>query len=203
MKRAAISLAASLAACLATFCLAALPAQAGPLDTNGLIRTDLLGRALAALEAHKAEADPSHLVIVDYSRRSSEERAYIVNLETGLVEAALRAAHGAGSDPDHDGFLDKFSDIPGSSASPEGAYLIAEQYVGKHGRSLRLDGLDETNANARDRAIVIHSAAYAEPSFLEKWGKLGRSSGCIVFSKADLATFLKDVPRRTLVFVSK
>jgi hypothetical protein len=119
------------------------------------------------------------------------------------VEAAFRAAHGSGSDPDHDGFLDKFSDIPGSSASPEGAYLVAEPYVGKHGKSLRLDGLDPTNANARDRAIVIHAADYAEPTFLQKWGKLGRSNGCIVFSKADLATFLKDVPRRTMVFVSK
>ena len=188
---------------LAALCLAALPAQAIPVDPQGLIRTDLLGRALAALDAHRGEADPTHIVVVDYSRRSDERRAYIVNLETGLVEAALRAAHGSGSDPDHDGFLDKFSDTPGSSASPEGAYLLAEQYVGRHGRSLRLDGLDRTNANARDRAIVIHAADYAEPTFLQRWGKLGRSNGCIVFSKADLATFLKDVPERTLVFVGK
>jgi hypothetical protein len=140
---------------------------------------------------------------VDYARRSDEKRAYLVNLETGLVEAAFRAAHGSGSDPDHDGFLDQFSDVPGSSASPEGAYLLAEQYVGKHGKSLRLDGLDPTNANARARAIVIHAADYAEPTFLQKWGKLGRSNGCIVFSKKDLATFLKDVPRRTLIYVGK
>lgn len=203
MKRTVVSLVAFLSASLAATSLAALPAKAGPLDTNGLIRADLLGRALSALDAHKAEADPTHLVIVDYARRSDERRAYIVNLETGLVEAALRAAHGSGSDPDHDGFLDRFSDVPGSSASPEGAYLTAEEYYGKHGKSLRLDGLDKTNANARNRAIVIHSAAYAEPSFLEKWGKLGRSNGCIVFSKTDLATFLKDVPKGTLVFVGK
>lgn len=199
MKRAAISL----AACLTALCLPAPSAQAIPLDPQGLIRADLLGRALAALQAHRDTADATHLVIVDYSRRSSEPRAFVVNLETGLVEDAFRAAHGSGSDPDHDGYLDKFSDVPGSSASPEGAYLIAEPYVGKHGRSLRLDGLDPTNENARDRAIVIHAADYAEPSFLQKWGKLGRSNGCIVFSKEDLMTFLKDVPERTLVFVGK
>lgn len=188
---------------LAALCLTALPAAAIPVDPQGLIRPELLGQALASLKAHGAAADQTHLVIVDYARRSSEKRAYLVNLETGLVEDMFRAAHGSGSDRDHDGYLDKFSDVPGSSASPEGAYLLAEQYVGKHGKSLRLDGLDPTNANARTRAIVIHAADYAEPSFLKKWGKLGRSNGCIVFSKKDLTTFLKDVPRRTLIYVGK
>jgi hypothetical protein len=188
---------------LAALCLSALPAAAMPVDPQGLIRPELLGQALASLNAHSDTADQTHLVVVDYARRSDEKRAYLVNLETGLVEAAFRAAHGSGSDPDHDGFLDQFSDVPGSSASPEGAYLLAEQYVGKHGKSLRLDGLDPTNANARARAIVIHAADYAEPTFLQKWGKLGRSNGCIVFSKKDLATFMKDVPRRTLIYVSK
>ena len=192
-----------IAACLAALCLAALPAAAIPVDPQGMIRSDLLGRALAALEAHRDVADQTHLVVVDYSRRSSEKRAYLVNLETGIVEETFRTAHGSGSDPDHDGYLDRFSDVPGSSASPEGAYLIAEQYIGKHGRSLRLDGLDRTNANARDRAIVIHAADYAEPTFLQQHGKLGRSNGCIVFSKADLGTFLKDVPEGTLIYVGK
>ncbi len=191
------------AACIAALCLATQTASAVPVDPQGLIRPDLLGRALSSLKVHKDAADAEYLVIVDYARRSDEPRAYLLNLETGLVEEAFRTAHGSGSDPDHDGFLDKFSDVPGSSASPEGAYLVAEPYVGKHGKSLRLDGLDPTNANARDRAIVIHAADYAEPTFLQKWGKLGRSNGCIVFSKADLATFLKDVPRRTMVFVGK
>lgn len=191
------------AALFAALSLSAFPAAAIPVDPQGLIRPDLLGKALDALKAHGDAADPSHIVIVDYARRSSEKRAYLVNLETGLVEDMFRAAHGSGSDSDHDGFLDKFSDVPGSSASPEGAYLLAEEYTGKHGRSLRLDGLDPTNANARARAIVIHAAEYAEPSFLQKWGKLGRSNGCIVFSKDDLTTFLKDVPRRTLIYVGK
>ena len=203
MMRIHARIAAGLAFFLAAFCLPGTQANAIPVDPQGLIRPDLLGRALASLKAHSDTADPTHLVIVDYARRSSEKRAYLVNLETGLVEDMFRAAHGSGSDPDHDGYLDKFSDIPGSSASPEGAYLVAEEYVGKHGKSLRLDGLDKTNANARDRAIVIHAADYAEPSFLQKWGKLGRSNGCIVFSKEDLTTFLKDVPRRTLIFVGK
>ncbi|HPE48092.1 MAG TPA: murein L,D-transpeptidase catalytic domain family protein [Hyphomonas sp.] len=194
MKRAVFSLSA--------LCMTALPAAAAPLDPGHMIRPELLGRALDALKAHRGEADQTHLVVVDYARRSDQPRAYVVDLVTGSVEA-FRAAHGSGSDPDHDGYLDKFSDVPGSSASPQGAYLTAEEYSGKHGRSIRLDGLDTTNLNARARAIVIHAADYAEPAFLKQWGKLGRSNGCIVFSKEDLKTFLKDVPERTLIYVGK
>ncbi len=180
----------------------ATSASAVPLDPDGVIRADLLGRAVAALEAHRTEADPTRMVVVDYAKHSRERRAYVVDLETGAV-TAFRTAHGRGSDTDHNGFLDTFSDVAGSSASSEGAYLTAETYWGKHGKSLRLDGLDPTNAHTRARAIVVHAAAYAEPDFLKQFGKLGRSNGCIVFSADDLTTFLADVPERTLVFVGK
>ena len=59
-----------------------------------------------------------------------------------------------------------------------------------------------TRPTAR-HGIVIHAADYAEPAFLAQHGKLGRSNGCIVFSKADLKTFLADVPQGTLIFVGK
>lgn len=182
--------------------LAAFPATAVPLDPDRKIRPALLGEALEALQAHPEARRTSRLVVVDYSLHSSKPRLFIVNLETGRVESYL-AAHGRGSDPDHDGYLDSFSDVPGSSASPEGAYLTAEEYTGRHGRSLRLDGLDATNANARDRAIVIHAAGYAEPAWLDRYGKLGRSNGCIAFSEADLTRFMADVPRGTLIFVGR
>tara|TARA_R110000787_G_scaffold26154_6_gene73375 strand:+ start:26146 stop:26733 length:588 start_codon:yes stop_codon:yes gene_type:complete len=188
---------------LAFFAFTALGAQAVTLDPQGQIRPDLLGKALAAHESHKASTrETGRLVVVDYSRHSREARLYIVNLQTGDV-VGFRAAHGKGSDADHDGHLDHFSNESGSSASPEGAFITAEEYIGKHGRSLRLDGLDTANSASRDRAIVIHAADYAEPAFLAQHGKLGRSNGCIVFSKADLKTFLADVPQGTLIFVGK
>jgi len=188
---------------LVFFAFTALGAQAVTLDPQGQIRADLLGEALAAQEFHKASTrETGRLVVIDYSRHSRDARLYIVNLQTGDV-AALRAAHGIGSDADHDGHLDHFSNESGSSASPEGAFITAEEYIGKHGRSLRLDGLDATNSASRDRAIVIHAADYAEPAFLAQHGKLGRSNGCIVFSKADLKTFLADVPQGTLIFVGR
>jgi hypothetical protein len=183
------------------FAAVATPAHAKTLDPDGLIRPEILERAVAAMEArgHEGHATGT-LVVVDYSLHSSKERLFVIDLETGAV-TAFRTAHGLGSDPDHDGYLDTFSGKSGSQASPEGAFRLAEEYTGKHGESYRLDGLDTTNKTSRDRAIVIHAAWYAEPAFLRQHGKLGRSNGCIVFSKADLARFVEAVPEGTLIFV--
>jgi hypothetical protein len=179
------------------------PARAKTLDPDGQIRPELLERAVAAMEARSTDTPATGaLVVVDYGLHSSKPRLFIINLDTGAV-TALRTAHGKGSDQDHDGYLDSFSDVPGSSASPEGLYRTAEEYYGSHGRSLRLDGLDGTNANARSRAIVIHSAVYAEPEHVAKYDKLGRSNGCIVFSADDLSTFLGAVPKGSLIYVGK
>lgn len=180
-----------------------LPARAGELDPGGLIRPALLERALEAMDARGHEGHAAgKLVVVDYSLHSSRERLFVIDLESGAV-TAFRAAHGLGSDADHDGYLDRFSSVPGSQASPEGLFRFAEEYSGKHGESYKLDGLDEGNKTSRARAIVVHAASYAEPAFLKQHGKLGRSNGCIVFSKADLTRFTEEVPEGTLIFVGK
>ena len=74
---------------------------------------------------------------------------------------------------------------PGSLATSRGAYISYEWYVGKYGVSIRLGGLDPDNSNALNRAIVMHSAAYAAPTMLEKFGKLGRSDGCLAMAPGD------------------
>jgi hypothetical protein len=180
--------------------LIALPGFALELDPEGRIRPQILDAALKAADAHGGAS--GRLVVVDYGLHSSQERLFVLDLGTGAV-SAYRVAHGLGSDPDHDGFLDSFSGTSGSQASPEGTFRFAEEYYGKHGQSFRLDGLDEGNRNSRARAIVVHAAWYAEPAFLKQHGKLGRSNGCIVFSKSDLARFIDEVPEGTLIFVGK
>lgn len=184
-----------------TFSALSLPAHAVKPDPEGLIRPALLDSALAAADA-AGGATTGKLVVVDYALHSSEERLFVIDLASGNV-TRFRAAHGLGSDPDHDGHLDSFSAVPGSQASPEGLFRFAEEYTGKHGRSFRLDGLSDTNASSRARAIVIHAASYAEPGFLARHGKLGRSNGCIVFSSADLTRFSAQVPEGSLIFVGR
>ena len=99
------------------------------------------------------------------TRPSNEERFHVVDLRSGEVES-FRVAHGSGSDPEHSGFLERFSNDFGSYASSNGAYTTGEYYHGKYGLSMKTHGRDWSNYNAEPRAIVIHNAWYAEPDML-------------------------------------
>lgn len=115
--------------------------------------------------------------ISDFGLHSKLARFHLVNLEREEVES-FHVSHGAGSDPDHDGYLNRYSNVEGSNATSKGAYVTWEWYQGKYGTSVRLGGLDPTNEAALRRYIVMHPAEYAEPKHISKWGRLGRSNGC-------------------------
>ncbi len=119
--------------------------------------------------------------VADFARPSTLPRFHFVNLEAGTIRSFL-VSHGRGSDPEHSGFLQAFSNVPGSEATSRGGYLTAEWYKGKYGTSIRLLGLDQDNSHALERAIVMHPAAYAAPSHIAKFGKLGRSEGCFAMA---------------------
>jgi hypothetical protein len=127
--------------------------------------------------------------IADYGLHSAKPRFHLVNMERGEVQS-LHVSHGAGSDPEHDGWLKQFSNSEGSNATSRGAYVTWEWYVGRYGTSVRLGGLDPSNDAALRRYIVMHRAAYAEPSHIEKWGRLGRSNGCFAFGDEQFRTAL-------------
>ncbi|GGY41976.1 murein L,D-transpeptidase catalytic domain family protein [Parvularcula lutaonensis] len=133
----------------------------------------VLSKALKAYEEHQDVVENERYIgIIDYTRHSSEPRFFVHDLETGETEVLL-VSHGRGSDAAHTGRPVRFSNTPGSKMTSVGAYVTAETYHGKHGLSLRLDGLSETNSRARERAIVIHGADYVAPG-----RTIGRSWGC-------------------------
>lgn len=137
--------------------------------------------------------------VADFSEASKIPRFHLVDIAGGRIDSLL-VAHGRGSDPGHTGWVKTFSNAPGSEATSEGCYLTADQYVGGHGRSIRLKGLDPTNSNAEARAIVIHSAWYVGPDMVRAHGILGRSEGCLAVSQADLPQVLQRLgPGRLIV----
>lgn len=150
----------------------------------------LVARAKAELQ-RLGTAIPHHdrVAVADYAPPSKAPRFHLLDMAGGTVSSLL-VAHGRGSDPGNSGWLKAFSNAVGSNASSEGAFRTAEGYSGKHGRSMRLDGLDAGNSNARDRAIVIHSAWYVSPAMAATAGRIGRSEGCFAFSEADLPKVL-------------
>jgi hypothetical protein len=119
--------------------------------------------------------------IADFARPSTLPRFHFVDLEGGTIRS-FYVSHGRGSDREHSGFLQEFSNQPGSEATSRGAYLTCEWYYGKYGTSIRLEGLDQDNSNALGRAIVMHPAWYADPSLIARQGKLGRSEGCFAMA---------------------
>lgn len=140
--------------------------------------------------------------IVDFTRPSSAPRLFIVDIASGATQSHL-VAHGRGSDLAHSGWAVRFSNEPGSLASSSGAYATGAEYVGKHGRSMRVSGLDPENGNAESRAIVVHAAAYVGPQIAARAGKLGRSEGCFAVSDASLADVLDRLGAGRLLYAAR
>ena len=116
------------------------------------------------------------VTIIDFSKPSTEKRLFILDLEKQKVLYHTYVAHGKNTGQN---MATKFSNNKGSNQSSLGLFRTAESYQGKHGYSLRLDGLEEGfNDNARSRAVVMHSASYVSEGFIQKHGRLGRSWGC-------------------------
>jgi hypothetical protein len=163
----------------------------------------LLQRALEALDQHRDRIEYRDvLAIADFSLPSRAPRFHLVNLVDGSVSSHW-VAHGRGSDPAHTGWLERFSNEPHSNATSAGAYRTEGTYVGAHGRSIRLEGLDPTNSNAAARAIVVHGAWYVSETMIGYWGMLGRSQGCFAVAQASLDEILTRLPPGRLIYANR
>jgi hypothetical protein len=163
----------------------------------------ILRRALAALDRHGAAIPHRDVVaLADFSQPSRMPRFHIIDLASGSAKSYL-VAHGRGSDPGHTGWLQRFSNAPGSYATASGAYRTDDVYVGKHGRSIRLAGLEASNDNAMSRAIVVHGAWYVSPEMARTHGVLGRSEGCFALATASLPEVLERLGPGRLIYADK
>ena len=140
--------------------------------------------------------------IADFGVHSALPRFHFANVENGTVRSFL-VSHGTGSDPEHDGWLNDFSNVPGSNATSRGAYISWEWYVGRYGTSIRLGGLDPDNSNTLERLIVMHAADYATPEHVEHWGRLGRSNGCFAMGPEDFREALWHLSGGRLLYADR
>lgn len=139
------------------------------------------------------------LTVIDFSLPSTEKRLWVLDPAKGLILHHSVVAHGRNSGE----LLAKtFSNQPESFQSSLGFYKTAETYQGKHGYSLRLDGLEKGfNDQARNRAIVIHGADYANEQFAKNTGRLGRSLGCPALPPALSSKIIDLIKDGSLLFI--
>tara|TARA_R110002049_G_scaffold169496_4_gene336104 strand:+ start:1491 stop:2204 length:714 start_codon:yes stop_codon:yes gene_type:complete len=152
--------------------VADLSARAPDLDVS------VLRHGVSAMQCairHGAQG-AERLAVIDFSLPSSERRLWIFDLNKRALVLADYVAHGNRTG---ENLATAFSNIVGSHQSSLGLFRAAESYHGKHGYSLRMDGLEPgVNDRARERAIVIHGADYVDPSWIPVQGRIGRSQGC-------------------------
>jgi hypothetical protein len=150
-----------------------------PADSSEFPPLHLLQTALAGYEILVEEnsiSRPEVITIIDFSLQSDRERLWVLDLNKRKILFHCLVSHGRNSG----GLMaENFSNTPGSNESSPGFYVTGETYIGKHGLSLALDGLETgINDKARQRAIVIHGADYVSDDFIRAHGRLGRSQGC-------------------------
>lgn len=138
------------------------------------------------------------LTIIDMSKSSSKERLFIVDIKNKKVTHKSVVAHGKNSGME---YAQSFSNKISSYKTSLGFYKTAETYIGKHGLSLRLDGLEFSNNNARKRAIVMHAADYASDDFIKNNGRLGRSLGCPSLPKKGFKQIIQKIKNESVLFI--
>lgn len=140
-----------------------------------------------------------YLTIADFSKPSSEERLYVVDMLLEQVVIQTLVAHGRNSGTL---FANLFSNKNASHQSSLGFYITGNAYKGKHGNALELNGMEEgINDQAKNRAIVIHGANYVSDAFIKQQGYIGRSQGCPAVPNNKVSEIIAAIQGASCMFI--
>jgi len=140
--------------------------------------------------------DKQLLTIIDYSKSSRERRMLVVDMRNKKVLFNTWVAHGKNSGGEK---ATSFSNNPSSLKSSLGVFVTSDIYSGKHGESLRVQGLEPVNNNAYRRNVVFHSASYVSGDVARENGMVGRSLGCMAVSQETIKPLINTIKGKTLV----
>lgn len=138
------------------------------------------------------------LTLIDFSKPSTEKRLYVFDIDKKELLYSSVVSHGKNSG---ENYATSFSNQTGSYKSSLGFYLTENTYQGKNGYSLILNGLEKgINDKAKERAIVVHGAAYADPSVIAS-GRLGRSFGCPALPQTLTKPIINTIKDGSVMFI--
>ncbi len=140
-----------------------------------------------------------YLTICDFSQSSAKKRLYIIDVANDELVTNTFVAHGRNSGGE---YATQFSNRPESLQSSLGFYITRGTYIGKHGLSLRVDGVEPgINDKAMERTIVIHGAAYVNPARAASGVFMGRSWGCPAVPEKESAAVINTIKNGTCLFI--
>ena len=143
----------------------------------------------------------NRLTVVDFDLPSTTKRLWVLDLDAHKVLFHTLVAHGHNSGENE---ATTFSNTDQSNMSSLGFYVTGSEYEGKHGHSLRLNGMDEGfNTNALARSVVMHGADYVSEAFIKQNGRLGRSLGCPALPLDQYAQIIDTVKGGSCLFLNK
>lgn len=147
-----------------------------PVDNANTDVPKQVQRVYAAMKASGKFGNPRYIAEIDYSINSKIHRLFIYDTKLKKLETH-KVSHGNGgkNGSPHNGMCREVSNVSGSNMSCLGLFKCAETYNGGNGYSMRIDGLNSTNSNARKRLIVVHGSDYVKDSTSSI---CGRSFGC-------------------------
>jgi L,D-transpeptidase catalytic domain len=141
----------------------------------------------------------NYLSICDFSQSSSKKRFYIIDVETASLIINTYVAHGRNSGGE---YATSFSNTPESLQSSLGFYVTQNTYIGEHGLSLRINGVDPGfNDKALERSIVIHGAAYVDEARARAGVFMGRSYGCPAVPEKQSEKIINTIKNGTCLFI--
>lgn len=156
-------------------------------------------KGLKKLGSKDNQLESDLITIIDFSQPSTQKRLYVIDINSKEVLYQTYVAHGKNSGAK---MATRFSNKISSYQSSLGFYKTANTYNGKHGYSLRLEGLEPgINSNALSRAIVMHSADYVSEKTISSLGYLGRSLGCPAIPKELNKPIINLIKGGTLMFI--
>jgi hypothetical protein len=168
---------------------------------NNPIDFEIFKKALIGyFNLHSKNHIENHLLtIIDFSQSSNTERLWILDVQNRKVIHSSLVAHGKNSGEE---FATRFSNIPSSYQSSIGFYVTDNTYLGKHGLSLFLNGMESNiNDKARERAIVMHGADYVSKEYIHLNGRLGRSFGCPSIPMSDHERIINLLSGKSCLFI--
>ena len=167
------------------------------MQLGGVVNFLVFRQAVAGYNRIEQKSKPI-LTLIDFTKPSTEKRLFVFDMEQKKMLYSSVVSHGKNSG---ENYATSFSNEVGSYKSSLGFYLTGNTYQGRNGYSLLLDGLEKgINDRARERAIVVHGAAYANPSVCRS-GRLGRSFGCPALPQALTKPIINTIKGGSVLFI--